>query len=178
MGNLADNDHSDHRSRTCRKCRPHTIKRWESEPTGTNFRIKQAAFNAWFFADSSTRGSPSLAISTLAYVQHRIREGTATALEAAYRADPGNALVVASLAAHSEDRARALFYCRYAQAKAGNNAEIWWAVAQILQKYGQTEQSLAAIDHALALRPDDINYAKFKALLVGHHQMRPPALNW
>jgi tetratricopeptide (TPR) repeat protein len=138
------------------------------EPVRPNFlNTNSSAFTAWFFADRSTRAiAPSLAESIPAYVQRRIREGTATALEAAYRADPGNALVVASLAAQSDDREHALFYCRYAQANAGNDAEVWWTVAQALQKNGETEQALVAIDHALALRPNDVNYARFRASLV------------
>jgi len=99
-------------------------------------------------------------------VQRRIAERNVISLEEAYRADPGNALVIASLAAQSEDSDRAMFYCRYAQERAGNNAEIWSILAQVLRKYGKTEEALAAIDRALALQPNEINYAKFRALLV------------
>jgi WD40 repeat protein len=124
-------------------------------------------FIKWFLADRSTRPiAPSLTISTPSYVQRRIREGNEISLEDAYRADPGNALVVVSLAAQSEDPDCAIFYCRYAQAHAGNNAEIWSIAAQVLRKHGKTQEALAAIDRALALQPNEISYSKFRALLV------------
>jgi WD40 repeat protein len=124
-------------------------------------------FITWFFADRSTRAiAPSLAISTPSYVQHRIAEGTVSSLEEAYRADPGNGLVIVSLAGQSENPERATFYCRYAQARAGNNAETWSVIAQVLRKYGKVQEALVAIDRALALQPNEINYAKFRALLV------------
>jgi WD40 repeat protein len=150
------------------------------EPLGSNqFEKLRATFSGasagstadpvirWFLGDRSTRTiAPSLAISTPSYVRRRIHEENATSLEDAYRADPGNPLVVASLAEQSDDSDRAMFYCRYAQGHAGNNAEIWSIVARVLRKYGKAEEALAAIDRALALQPGEINYTKFRALLI------------
>ncbi|MEY2536401.1 MAG: hypothetical protein QOG67_141 [Verrucomicrobiota bacterium] len=124
-------------------------------------------FIKWFLADRSTRPiAPSLAIATPSYVQRRIREGNEISLADAYRADPGNALVVVSLAAQIEDPDRAIFYCRYAQAHAGDNAEIWSIAARVLQKHGKPQEALASIDRALALQPNDTNYSKFRSLLA------------
>jgi len=122
----------------------------------------------WFLSDRSSRTiAPSLVISTSSYVRRRLDEGSAASLEEAYRSDPGNPLVVASLAEESDDPERALFYSRYTQAHAGNNAEVWGRLAQALRKHGKTKEALAAIDRALALQPGESNYAKFRALLVG-----------
>ena len=138
--------------------------------TGATAGSAADPFIIWFFADRSTRSiAPSVAISKTSYLQRRLGEGNVSSLEEAYRADPGNALVIASLAAQSEDPDRAMFYCRYAQARAGNNAEIWSVIAHLLRKYGKAQEALAAIDKALALQPNEINYAKFRDLLV------PPA---
>jgi hypothetical protein len=124
-------------------------------------------FPGWFLADRSTRTiSPSFTISTPSYVQHRIQEGTATSLEDAYRADPGNVLVLISQASQTDDPERALFLCSYAQAHAGNDAEIWSLLAQTLHQNGRTAEGLVAIDRALALQPNETKYSKVRALLM------------
>ena len=143
------------------------VEKLHANFTGAKAGLGADPFIIWFFADRSTRAiAPSLAISTPSYVQHRIAEGNINSLEQAYRADPGNVLVIVSLARQSEDPDSAIFYCHHAQAHAGNNAEIWSIIAQVLWKYGKAKEALAAIDRALVLQPNEINYAKFRALLV------------
>ena len=97
------------------------VEKLHANFTGAKAGLGADPFIIWFFADRSTRAiAPSLAISTPSYVQHRIAEGTVSSLEEAYRADPGNALVIASFAGQSENPERAMFYCRYAQVRAGS----------------------------------------------------------
>jgi WD40 repeat protein len=135
--------------------------------SGPNAPPAAQSMIGWFFQDRATRTiAPSLNISKASYIGRRIREGTAAALQEAYTAEPGDPLIVAGLASVTEDPERALFLCRYAQSRAGDNAQVWWRVAQVLQKHGQTEQALAAINRAVSLQPDNADYAKLKASLA------------
>jgi len=121
------------------------IEKLRGEFSNPNNQSAGDSFIRWFFADRSTRTiAPSLRISTPSYVQRRIREGNEISLEDAYRVDPGNALIVALLAAQTDDPDRAMFYCRYAKAHAGNSAEIPSIIANVLRKYGKTDEALAA----------------------------------
>jgi WD40 repeat protein len=63
-----------------------------------------SSFARWFFAPKTTRAiAPGSSITVPIYVERRIKEGTETSLESAYRADPGNAEVWKLLPALKEE---------------------------------------------------------------------------
>ena len=72
-------------------------------------------FGRWFVADPSERAiSPRSPITVPEFVSQRLRENTSGSVEEAYRIDPGNPLIVASLAKFEKDKDEALCLCRYA----------------------------------------------------------------
>jgi len=84
--------------------------------TGDN---ELSRFGRWFVADPSTRTiSPLSSITVPEFVSQRLQENTSESVEEAYRIDPGNPLIVASLAKFEKDRDKALFLCRHALKRA------------------------------------------------------------
>ncbi len=76
-------------------------------------------FGRWYVADPFTRTiSPVSAITVPEFVAQRLREHSAGSVGEAYRIDPGNPLVVASLAKFEQDKDRALFLFRHALKRA------------------------------------------------------------
>jgi dipeptidyl aminopeptidase/acylaminoacyl peptidase len=83
-------------------------------------------FGRWYAADPSTRPiSPLSSITVSEFVEQRLREDTAASVEEAYDIDPGNPVVLASLARFTLDTDEALFYCRLAlqRARTGGSRE-------------------------------------------------------
>ena len=78
-----------------------------------------ARFGRWFVADPSTRTiSPLSAITVPEFVSRCIKENASDSVEQAYRMDPGQPLIVASLAKFDADQDKALFLCRHALQRA------------------------------------------------------------
>lgn len=78
-----------------------------------------ARFGRWFVADPSTRTiSPLSAITVPEFVSRCVKENASDSVEQAYRMNPGQPLVVASLAKFEADKNKALFLCRHALQRA------------------------------------------------------------
>ena len=76
-------------------------------------------FGRWFAADPFTHTiSPLSSITVPKFVSQRLQENTSDSVEEAYRIDPGNPLIVASLAKFEKDKDKALFLCRHALQRA------------------------------------------------------------
>jgi WD40 repeat protein len=76
-------------------------------------------FGRWFVADSYTRTISALSpITVPEFVSQRLLENTAESVEEAYNIDPGNPLILASLAKFEKDKDHALFLCRLAVKRA------------------------------------------------------------
>jgi WD40 repeat protein len=72
-------------------------------------------FGRWFVANPYTRTiSPLSSVTVPEFVSQRLQENSAQSVDEAYRIDPGNPLIIASLAKFEKDKDRALFLCRYA----------------------------------------------------------------
>ena len=76
-------------------------------------------FGQWLAADPYTRTiSPVSSITVPEFVAQRLAENTSESVDEAYRLDPGNPLIVASLAKFEADKDRALFLFRHALKRA------------------------------------------------------------
>ena len=76
-------------------------------------------FARWYVADPYTRTiSPRSSITVPEFVAQRLQENDSMSLDEAYRIDPGNPIVVVSLAKFEKDKDEALFLCRHALERA------------------------------------------------------------
>jgi hypothetical protein len=74
-----------------------------------------ARFGRWLVADPAARAvSPFSPLTVPEFVAQQLQAGDVESVQAAYRADPGNPVVLATLAKFSPDRTTAEFYCRLA----------------------------------------------------------------
>ena len=70
-------------------------------------------FGRWYAAESATRAiSPRSSVTVPEFVEQRLKENTAASVEDAWEIDPGNPLILASLAKFKADKDKALFFCR------------------------------------------------------------------
>ncbi|MGO8705023.1 MAG: serine/threonine-protein kinase [Candidatus Brocadiia bacterium] len=76
-------------------------------------------FGRWYAAESATRAiSPRSSVTVPEFVEQRLKENTAASVEDAWEIDPGNPLILASLAKFEADKDKALFFCRHALQRA------------------------------------------------------------
>jgi hypothetical protein len=76
-------------------------------------------FGRWYVADAATRAiSPRSSVTAPEFVEQRLKENTAASVEDAWEVDPGNPLIMASLAKFEADKDKALFLCRHALQRA------------------------------------------------------------
>jgi WD40 repeat protein len=76
-------------------------------------------FGRWFIGDPFTRTiSPASSITVPEFIAQRLQENTDLSVNEAYRLDPGDPILLASLAKFEKDKDRALFLCRHALQRA------------------------------------------------------------
>jgi len=115
----------------------------------------------WFFAEPAARTiSPFSGITVSEYVQRRIEENTLDGLKVAVKLSPTNGLALARLArafltddpGQPRRIAEADRNSLLAMKSAPDEAEAWWARAEVLEQAGNLAQALEAIQGAIKLQ--------------------------
>jgi len=137
---------------------------WRQRLSVTNASDVWTRWAKWFFDEPATRNiSPFSTMTVTEYVQRRVEENTLAGLKEAVTLSPANGLALARLARallaanqdHRPDEiAEADKDSLLATSAAPNEAETWWARAEVLERMGRLAEALDNIQTAIRFQAD------------------------